>query len=283
MADTSEEQLIEELQRRLRTSGPMPKREIVVAALAMSRDPSILAATACDDAGVARGSRARATDFSRRITREGLVAACAPPPPPPPPPSDWPHYPDGLYNHQLRERHPDLQPPTCSLCSTNFVLISIHNRGSSCDKCNAILPNPDIYWTSACRCISEDLCHSCTPTAAQVDWEWIVAESGTNRHRGTSFYERDWDKLSVSNCSIDFDNNDEDSEAVIEELKIARSLGLPCHVPFSAYGPLRRCEMGLRHRDHFRQLLLSAPRLRGVDREECSQHLVAQRRRTRRL
>ena len=78
----TESQLVEAIQRRLHTSGPLPKSNIVMAAIAMARDASLKAAAACDAANppVPRGSRARAAEFRDRIIRENLLAAPAPQP-----------------------------------------------------------------------------------------------------------------------------------------------------------------------------------------------------------
>ena len=76
--------------------------------------------------------------------------------------------------------------------------------------------------------------------------------------RGTPQFDRDWDELSVSNYSIYFPAVSETSEEVIEELKIARSLGLPCHVPYSAHGGARWVYgIGSIYDNYFSKLLVS--------------------------
>ena len=281
MEGLPEEQLIEALQCRLHTTGPLPKREIVIAGLAISRDPSLQKSKACDDAGVARGSRARAAEFGDRITREGLVAACVPPPPPElPPPIDWPQH----HRDQLNERHPHLQPPSCPQCSTSFELTTIFNRGSWCDKCKADLPKCNVYWTSVCSCHNGgfDLCHSCIDPAAQLDWSSMPGK--TSRFRGSPPFERDadyWEKLRVSNDFYVVDESskqgsEQSSKQILEvvelesaeleaeleakletaieaELETARALGLPYHKP----GPSFILGVGTVDDDYISQLLVS--------------------------
>ena len=73
MGDTAEEQLIAALQQRLHTSGPLPKREIVCAAVALARDPKLGIAAACDSQQpkVPRGSRDRVKGYRDCINSKG--------------------------------------------------------------------------------------------------------------------------------------------------------------------------------------------------------------------
>ena len=78
MVSSAEEQLIAALQRRLKVQ----KREVVCAAVALVRDPTLSIAAACDSQNpkVARGSRDRVKGYCERIKNEGLLIACAPVP-----------------------------------------------------------------------------------------------------------------------------------------------------------------------------------------------------------
>ena len=106
MTTSAEEQLISKLQKRLHTSGPLPKREIVCAAVALARNPKLSIAAACDSQKpkVARGSRDRVKSFRDTINKERLLhAACAPWKPPPPPPP-LPPLPEAFDSQEWRTR-----------------------------------------------------------------------------------------------------------------------------------------------------------------------------------
>ena len=208
MEDSAEGQLIAALQQRLHTKGPKPKLEMVVAAVAMARDESLDIAAACDSAGVPRGSRARAGQFAERIRSEGLLVACAPSPPPPPPPQ--PEY--GPRRPAWREHHPHVEPPCCPECGTMCELVRLY-QDRMCNVCLAAGCETDletfvvdfkptcssnVYWMAECPndCSSGgyDLCHACTPAAAQVDWATVPINSyrgvpWRGRQRPDSYYE----------------------------------------------------------------------------------------------
>ena len=70
MESPNDEELIDALCMRLYTSGPQPKRERVAAALAMARDPGLMASKACDDAGVPMGgARTRVAEYHKCPSR----------------------------------------------------------------------------------------------------------------------------------------------------------------------------------------------------------------------
>ena len=74
-AAASMPELVAELQRRLHTTNVLPQPKMVIAALAMAREPAVQKAAICDAANVARGSRQRAADLSARILRGGMATS----------------------------------------------------------------------------------------------------------------------------------------------------------------------------------------------------------------
>jgi hypothetical protein len=223
----AEEQLITALQRRLHTSGPLPKREIISAAVAMARNPSLETATACDNAKVPRGSRDRASKFSERIKREDLLAACAPlelrPEPQPaqqPPPVEA------------------LEAPICEHCRSNCRLVKFiwEQNAWSCDKCDDELPL-GTYWACGQCYDGYSLCHTCTaPSATPPCWDSVphehvigrIPELGLHTQEECDAY---FEKLTIDNHFGEDSPRDAPDAVVQAELQLAKALQLPHHPP----------------------------------------------------
>ena len=259
MAVVTDEQLVEELQRRLRTSGPQPPRASVAAALAMARDPTLKASKACDDAGVPKGgARSRVAEYHKRINSEGMLAVFAPPPAPElPPPIDW----VSRAAANLKERYPQLQPPSCRTCGNHCELVHFlcQKRTTFCGECQTSPFPSSVYWVSAgCSdaCVEKyggkyALCHACTSETARVEWD--SAADCTSVCRGSFTLEdigvetpeqRDayFETLDVHN-DIDAEANevrcpDANRDSGVPEgytdageVQIAKALLLPSHLP----------------------------------------------------
>jgi hypothetical protein len=263
MGDLAEEQLIGALQQRLHRSGQLPKPEAVRAAVAMARDKGLSIAAACDSQQpkVPRGSRDRVKGYRDEINSKGLLAACAPPPPPPelPPPINWPQH----NADQLKQHYPQLQPPCCPACGNECELAHLYDFDQydvCCDECgHGPFPN-SIYWigeacTDACRekpwneksCFrfKYALCHACTPETAQIDWtsplvgHWVNLVYGNDRIEFHTPEEADefYGSLTVENSDFAMDLSNH--AAVASEVRTAKALLLPCHMPDLANSPDR--------------------------------------------
>lgn len=174
--DSADDSLIAALQKRLHTSGPLPKREAVCAAVAMRRDETLSIAAACDsqEPKVPRGSRDRVKQYCKKIKDEGLLVACAAELARPS--TQARKY--GPYPQPWHHAYPKLKPPRCPHCKTSCMLEMVMDVSLDyiCDVCGADLPGNNVYWFSQCRKECEeqhgnyDLCHACTDSSAQVDW-----------------------------------------------------------------------------------------------------------------
>ena len=246
MAATDE--LIEELQKRLHKSGPLPPWKNVAAALAMARDSSLTASKACNDAGVPKGgARSRVAEYHKRIVRDGLLAAFSPPPPPPtelsPPPVSVRQYHDSLRQYHddwVKEHYPQLQAPCCPTCGNGCTLVRfLCQFDYCCDECQHTPLPASVYWVG--HSCSEDcqekygaaytLCHSCTPATAQLDWNSATAQIEWGEFKRTPGERTAYfDTLTLENDTAAFDGTP-DGYNIDSELRTAKALLLPCHRP----------------------------------------------------
>lgn len=76
-----DEQLISAVQQRLKGAGGFaPKKEIITIAIALARDPSLVAGTVCKEATppiTSSGTRKRVIEYKERILKENLLERCA--------------------------------------------------------------------------------------------------------------------------------------------------------------------------------------------------------------
>ena len=260
MTARSDEQLVDVLQEHLHSArGPKPRREIVMAAMALARNDTLTIAKACNDAGVPVGSRSRAAQFGKRIRDENLLARFAlefshnESPPPPPSPSSRPQSWLSLY--------PDQKVPCCPDCDRECELRVIEPPLScACSVCGCALPSNqqlNLYWMIRCSEPSWNLgvrsasscsrqyyllCHACTRPKARLDWtdpkllDAVLACAdapriefafGLNevRHNAEDLPEY-WDALEDPEDFTDL------SESASEDFETLRALHLPANHPY---------------------------------------------------
>ena len=240
MAEALEDDLIEDLRRRLHTSGPMPKRQQVVAALSMARDQTLPKAKACDDAGVPRGSRSRAVEYCERILRKTMLPST------------------NCNEEPWQKKLPMLKPQICGTCQSVCSLYALKNSTPfevklSCLSCKAMVPcypmteqSTQTYWVCDSKCDPEEpedgavfdvMCHSCS-TSSTVDWSDVSLacyQYEIDRLFLSKFDE--FDEQMVDFCYGDISDCDEPGSrdlidsARSNDYEIARRLQLPCNFP----------------------------------------------------